>query len=67
MPIANSMTSMPRWMSPLESGDGLAVLQREQLGEFVDVCVDQVDELHHDAGPTLRVQGGPLFLRLDAV
>ncbi len=44
--------------------DGLAVLQAKQLGEFVDIGVDQVDELHQDPRPALRVEGGPLFLRL---
>ena len=45
--------------------DGLAVFEGEQFGQFVDVLVDQIDELHHHAGPALRVEGGPLFLRLD--
>ena len=43
--------------------DGLAVFEGEQFGEFVDVLVDQVDELHHHPGPALRVEGGPLLLR----
>ncbi len=46
-------------------GDGLAVLDRQQLGELVGVGVDQLDELHQDAGPALRVPGGPFLLRLD--
>ena len=46
-------------------GDGLAVLERQQLGEFVDVLVDQVDELHHHPGAALRVAGRPVLLRLD--
>ena len=44
--------------------DGLAVFEGEQFGQFVDVLVDQVDELHHHAGAALRVPGGPLLLRL---
>ena len=46
-------------------GDGLAVLDRQQLGELVGVGVDQLDELHQHAGPALRVPGGPFLLRLD--
>ena len=46
-------------------GEGLAVLEGQQLGEFVDVLVDQLDELHHHAGAPLRVPRRPLLLRLD--
>ena len=64
MPTANSMTSMPRWMSPRAVGNSLAVFEGKQFGEFVDVLVDQVDELHHHPGPPLRVEGGPFLLGL---
>ncbi len=64
MPIANSMTSMPRWMSPLESGTVLPCSMRQQLGELVGIGVDQLDELHHDPGAALRVPRGPLLLCL---
>ena len=63
MPVQNSTTSTPRWMSPLASGDGLAVLAGEQFGERVVLLGDEVEELHHDAGPALRVGGGPGRLR----
>ena len=46
-------------------GDGLAVLDRQQLGQLIGVGVDQLDELHHHAGAALRVPRGPFLLRLD--
>ena len=46
-------------------GEGLTVLEGQQLGQFVDVLVDQLDEPHHHPGPALRVQRRPLLLRLD--
>ena len=64
MPTANSITSMPRWMSPLESATVLPCSSDSSFGQFVDVLVDQVDELHHHPGPALRIPGGPLLLRL---
>ena len=45
--------------------NGLAVLEAEQLGQFLGVGVDQFDELHHHPGAALRVPGGPLFLGFD--
>ncbi len=45
-------------------GDGLAVFERQEFGQLVDVLVDQLDELHHHAGATLRVPRRPLLLRL---
>ena len=42
--------------------DGLAVLDRQQLREFFDVLVDQVDELHHHTGAALRVPRRPVLL-----
>jgi hypothetical protein len=44
MPQANSTTSSPRWMSPLEVGDGLAVLGGEQLGRGVELLLHQLEE-----------------------
>ena len=46
-------------------GQRLAVLERQQLGELVDVLVDQLDEPHQHPGPALRVPRGPVLLRLD--
>jgi hypothetical protein len=45
-------------------GDRLAVLHGQQLGELVDVLVDQLDEPHHHPRPALRIPGGPFGLRL---
>ncbi len=40
-------------------GNGLAMLGGEQVRQFVDVAVDQIDEAHHYAGAALRVCGRP--------
>ena len=63
-PAENSTTSMPRWMSPLASGEGLAVLGGQQGGEFVQVLVDQVHELEQDPAAALGVHGAPRQLGL---
>ena len=44
-------------------GDGLAVLGREELGEVLDVLLDQLQELEHDPRAPLRVGRGPGRLR----
>ena len=44
-------------------GDRLAVLAGENVGEFVIVAGDEVEELHQHAGAALRVGGGPGRLR----
>ena len=46
-------------------GHRLAVLDGQQFGEFVCVGVDQFDELHHHAGPPLRIPCAPLLLGVD--
>ena len=43
--------------------DRLAMFARDQHRQLVHVLVEQVDELHEDAGAALRVGGGPLRLR----
>src|SRR4051812_27962325 len=40
----------------------LAVLRREQPGEFIHIPLDEVLEPEHDAGAALRVESGPLHL-----
>ncbi|MHC2794527.1 hypothetical protein ACVINZ_003539 [Mesorhizobium jarvisii] len=50
-------------MSPLGVGDGLAVLARQYVGQFVIVAGDQFEEFHQDANAALRVGGGPFRLR----
>jgi hypothetical protein len=44
--------------------EGLAVFAGEQSGEFVDVLIDEVHELHHHAGPALRIPRRPVLLGL---
>ena len=39
--------------------DGLAVLGREQFGQFVHVLVDQSDEAEKHPRPALGIGGGP--------
>ena len=65
MPTANSMTSIPRWMSPLESATVLPCSSESSSASSSTFGVDQLDELHHHAGPTLRVPCAPFLLRFD--
>ena len=41
----------------------LAVFAREQVGERIHVAVQKLDELHHDPGAPLWVDGSPAGLR----
>ncbi len=50
-------------MSPLESGERLAVLGGEELGEAVELAMQQLQELEHHARAPLRVGRGPAGLR----
>ena len=59
MPQANSTTSRPRWMSPLESAKVLPCSDGQQPRQIVVLALDQLQELEHDAGAALRIGGGP--------
>ncbi len=54
-PHANSMTSRPRWTSPIASAVDFVVLEREQLGELVLVAVDEVAEREQDPAALRRI------------
>src|ERR1700744_5023189 len=41
----------------------LTVLARQQLGQLVDMLVDQLDKTHHHPRPALRIERPPLLLR----
>ena len=40
-------------------GDRLAMLARQNVGEFVVVFRDQIEKLHQDAGAALRIDRRP--------
>ncbi len=45
-------------------GDRLAVLARQNVGEFVIILGDEIEEFHQDARAALRIDRGPGRLRL---
>ena len=53
-PLANSITSMPRCTEPAASSQGLAVLFRGQLREFVAMLLHQFAKAGEDARPAQR-------------
>ncbi len=63
MPQANSTTSSPRWMSPLLSANGLAVLGRQQHRQAVEFLLHQFEKLEQHARAALRIGRGPAGLR----
>ena len=60
---AYSITSSPRWTSPLASATTLPCSARQQLRELVHVLLRPAPELEHDAGAALRVGRRPRRLR----
>ena len=60
--MTNSQTSRPANDVALGILDGLAVLARQHLSQFVHVLIQELNEFHEHAGAALRVGGSPFRL-----